>query len=133
MCIVHYTILSVIFCHCVQFAHCLLCVRILHLWTLWILTFLLSHHTISNFLLYDFMIMSFWKCKISTFLHCSYYIFFFYFFTTNPWNHVTYLINFQLHCLQVLFCWNILNSRILQLFNKMTDKHKKEFYETEFH
>lgn len=53
MCIVHYTILSVIFCHCVQFAHCLLCVRILHLWTLWILTFLPSHHTISNFLLYD--------------------------------------------------------------------------------
>lgn len=76
MCIVHYSILSLIFYHCVQFADCLLCVRIFHLWTLWILTFLPSHHTISNFLLYYFMIMSFRKRKMSTFLHCSYFIFF---------------------------------------------------------
>ena len=99
VCSLHYTILSIIFYHCVEFAHCLLCVRIFHLWTLWILTFLPSHHTISNFLLYYFMIMSFRKCKMFASLHCSYIFFFFFFFTTNPWNHVTYLINFHLRCL----------------------------------
>jgi hypothetical protein len=79
LCIAYYIILSVICYSCIPFAHCLLSVKIFHLCSLWILTFLLSHHTLSNFLFYDFMIMSFRKRKMSTFLHCSYYMFFFYF------------------------------------------------------
>lgn len=54
----------------------LLYVTIFHLLALWILTFLLPHYTISYFPLYAYMIMSFRKCKMSTFLHFSYYIFF---------------------------------------------------------
>jgi hypothetical protein len=90
---------------------------------------LLSHHVISNVLLNGFMIMSLRKRKMSRV--CTVTSTFF-FILNNQSMESIYLINFQLYCLKVLFCWNILNSTILKLFNKMTDKHNKEFYETEF-